>query len=108
MSPLELGLCLASVCSGSVSQLCMKAAALPGRPRRRLLHLGAAGGLQLVSFALVTLALRTLPISQLIPFAGGAYLLVPLGSRHLFGERLHARFWLGALLIVSGIVLTQL
>jgi drug/metabolite transporter (DMT)-like permease len=108
MSPLELGLCVASVFSGSASQLFMKAAARPGQPLRRLAHLGAAGCLQLVSFGLVVVALRTLPISQLIPFAGGAYLLVPLGGSYLFGERLHARFWAGALLLVAGIVLTQL
>lgn len=107
MSPLELGLCLASVFSGSASQLCMKSAAMPGKRLRRLRHLGAAGCLQLVSFGLVVLALRTLPISQLIPFAGAAYLLVPLASRQLFGEHLHARFWAGAGLIVAGIVLTQ-
>ncbi|SFF56052.1 hypothetical protein SAMN05518865_101519 [Duganella sp. CF458] len=107
MSPLELGLCLASVLSGSASQLCMKAATLPGPPLRRLTRLAAAGCLQLASFGLVVLALRTLPLSQLIPFAGAAYLLVPLASSRLFGERLHARFWAGALLIVLGIVCTQ-
>ncbi|MGW8394640.1 hypothetical protein [Pseudoduganella sp. HUAS MS19] len=107
MSPLELGLCLASVVSGSASQLCMKSAALPGQRLRRLAHLAGAGCLQLVSFGLVVLALRTLPLSQLIPFAGGAYLLVPLASRHLFGERLHPRFWAGALLIVAGVIFTQ-
>lgn len=108
MSPLELGLCLASVFSGSGSQLFMKAAAMPGQRWRRLAHLGMAGCLQLVSFGLVVVALRTLPISRLIPFAGGAYLLVPLGSSYLFGDRLHARFWAGTLCVVAGIILTQL
>lgn len=108
MSPTELGLCLASVFTGSGSQLFMKAAAMPGLRLRRLAQLGAAGCLQLLSFGLVVVALRTLPISQLIPFAGGAYLLVPLGGSFLFGERLHARFWWGALSLVAGIILTQL
>lgn len=108
MSTGELGLCLASLVCSSVSQLFMKGAALPGSSLRRLAHLGAAGSLQLLSIGLVVLALQTLPISQLVPFAAGAYLLVPLGSRQLFGERLHPRFWLGALLIFSGILCTQL
>ena len=107
MNPAELGLCLASVSCSSASQLFMKAAALPGKTRRRLTHLAAAGSLQLLSIGLVVMALKTLPISQLVPFAGAAYLLVPLGSRQLFGERLHARFWAGAALIVAGIILTQ-
>lgn len=108
MSPMEFGLCVASVLCGSASQLFMKAAALPGTPVRRLAHLGAACCLQLLAYGLAVVALRTLPISQMLPFAGGAYLLVPLGGSFLFGERLHARFWAGALMLVAGIVLTQL
>lgn len=108
MSPFEFGYCVASVVCASTSQLFMKAAALPGKPLRRLLHLGAACSLQLLAFGLAVVALRTLPISQMLPFAGGAYLLVPLAGSYLFGERLHARFWAGALLLVAGIVLTQL
>lgn len=107
MSPTELGLCLTSLVCSSVSQLFMKGAALPGSSLRRLARLGAAGSLQLLSMGLVVLALQTLPLSQLVPFAAGAYLLVPLGSRQLFGECLHRRFWVGALLIVSGILCTQ-
>ncbi|QNK01050.1 hypothetical protein [Dyella telluris] len=108
MSPTELGLCLSSLACSSVSQLFMKRAALPGKPLGRLACLGAAGGLQLLSIGLVVIALRTLAISQLVPFAAGAYLLVPIGSRKLFGEHLHPRFWVGALLIVSGILCTQI
>jgi len=107
MSPVELGLCLTSLVCSSVSQLFMKGAALPGRFQQRLVRLVAAGSLQLLSISLVMLALQTLPLSQLVPFAAGAYILVPLGSRQLFGECLHPRFWVGALLIVSGILVTQ-
>lgn len=107
MTSAELGLCLTSLVCSSVSQLFMKGAALPGSSFRRLVHLGAAGSLQLLSIGLVVLALQTLPISQLAPFAAGAYLLVPLGSRQLFGDRLYPHFWLGAFLIISGILCTQ-
>lgn len=107
MNSAELGLCLTSLVCSSVSQLFMKGAALPGSSFRRLAHLCAAGSLQLLSIGLVVLALQTLPVSQLAPFAAGAYLLVPLGSRQLFGDCLHPRFWLGALLIISGILCTQ-
>lgn len=106
MSPQELGLCLSALACSSVSQLFMKGAALPGAPMQRLVRLGVAAGLQLLSIGLAVLALQTLRLSQIVPFAAGAYLLVPLGSRHLFGDRLHPRFWVGAVFIVLGILCT--
>ena len=108
MSSAEIGLCITSLFCSSVSQLFMKGAALPGSSLKRFAHFGTAASLQLCSIGLVVLALQTLPITQLVPFAAGAYLLVPLGSWQLFGDRLHPRFWLGALLIISGILCTQL
>lgn len=106
MSPQELSLCLSALACSSISQLFMKGAALPSAPRQRLIRLGAAAGLQLVSVGLAVVALQTLRLSQVVPFAAGAYLLVPIGSRHLFGDRLHPRFWVGAIFIVLGILCT--
>lgn len=106
MSPAELGLCTAAIACSSVSQLFMKGAAMSDARAQRLLRLGVAGGLQLLSIGLAVLALQTLRLSQIVPFAAGTYLLVPLGSRHLFGERLVPLFWVGACFIIVGILLT--
>lgn len=56
---------------------------------------------------LAVVALRTMNLSQLVSFAAGAYVLVPLGSHFIFGDRLFPRFWVGALLIISGILCTN-
>lgn len=82
----------------------MKGAALPGWWVRRIVWLGLAGSLLLMSVGLAVMALKTLPLSKLLPFAAGAHLLVPLGSSCFFGDRLRSRFWLGVLLIISGIL----
>lgn len=109
MTSTELSLCLASLACSSSSQLLMKAAALAfNKHTQRLAWLSAAGLLQLVSIGFVVIALRTLPVSQLVPFAAGSYLIVPVASIRIFGEVLHRRFWLGASLIFSGILCTQL
>ena len=107
MSPLELVLCVSSLACSSASQLFMKSAVLCETWPRRLARLGVAGCLLLLSVCLAVIALRTLPLSQLLPFAAGAHMLVPLGSSYYFGERLRVRFWIGALLIVAGILCTQ-
>jgi drug/metabolite transporter (DMT)-like permease len=108
MSPTELGLCVSALTCSSVSQLFMKGSVISCARIQRLFRLGMAGILQLFSIGLAVLALRTLSLSQIVPFAAGAYLLVPLGSRHLYGERLDPSFWVGALFIFFGILLTQL
>jgi drug/metabolite transporter (DMT)-like permease len=106
MSPAELGICFSCLACSSVSQLFMKGAAISGGHMQRLIRLCAAGSLQLISIGLAVLALQTLRLSQIVPFAAGAYLLVPLGSYRLFGERLRPSFWLGTLLIIFGILCT--
>lgn len=106
MSPVELGLCVSAIACSSVSQLFMKGAAISDARTQRLLRLGAAGGLQLLSIGLAVLALQTLRLSQIVPFAAGTYLLVPLGGRYLFGERLLPLFWVGAGCIIVGIMFT--
>ncbi len=105
MTGSELGLCLSSVFCSSVSQLFIKSAStLQARQLKTFLLLGVGGTLQLSAVLLVVVALRTMQLTQLIPFAGLAYLLVPIGSYFVFNEKLIARFWLGALLIVIGVL----
>lgn len=106
MSGAELSLCLSAVLSSSVSQLLIKSATATRGRARSLMLLACAAALLCASVLLVVLALRSLPLSQLMPFAAGAYVLVPLGSRVVFLERLTPRFWLGAILIICGIIWT--
>ena len=93
---------MASVFTSSISQLFIKAATSRGRSLSSILLIGVGGCLQLGSILLVILALRTMRLSQLPPFAAMAYLLVPIGSHFVFKERLLPRFWVGAMLIVLG------
>lgn len=73
-----------------------------GALRRGFPLLTAGIALQLTSVILAILVLRSLQLSQLMPFAALAYVLVPLGAL-VFKERLTARFWSGAILIALGI-----
>lgn len=106
MNASEFGVCFSCLACSSISQLFMKGAAISSGPMQRLIRLGVAGGLQLLSISLAVVALQTLRLSQIVPFAAGAYLLVPLGSHKLFGECLRPSFWLGSLLIIFGILCT--
>jgi drug/metabolite transporter (DMT)-like permease len=100
----ELGFCLVSMICSSVSQLFMKGASTHAHFVKRLFYLSAAGSLQLLSIACAVIALQTLPLSKVVIFAAGAYLLVPMCSALLFGEHLNHRFWLGGLFIALGII----
>lgn len=104
MTLLELGLCLSSLMSSSTAQLFIKAAVFARSWWLRLIWFGLAGSLLLLSVVLAVIALRTLPLTQLVPFAAGAYFLVPLGCRCFFGESLNSRFWFGLSIIVSGVL----
>ncbi len=60
-------------------------------------------------YGLSTLAwvwiLQSVELSRAYPFMALAFLLVPAASYIVFGERLDARYALGILLIVGGVVL---
>jgi multidrug transporter EmrE-like cation transporter len=58
--------------------------------------------------AMVTwlVALTNFEVSKAYALLGVNYLLVPLAAIGLFGERLPARGWLGALLVCAGVFLT--
>jgi len=100
----EVTLCLAAVLSSSASQLCMKASSMAARALPRLVLVAAGVSCQLGAVLVAVLVLRTLTLPQLVAFAALAYILVPLGGRFAFGERLSASFWLGAGLIIGGIL----
>jgi len=56
-------------------------------------------------FVLWTLCLARLDLSYAYPIASGSILLVALLSVALLGESMSPRMWLGALLIVAGVLL---
>lgn len=51
--------------------------------------------------------LTRVPLSRAYPFSALGLVLVPLAANLLFGERLRPVFWLGAALIVAGILIIQ-
>ena len=96
-----------AVLSSSTSQLFIKAATTKKSVIRSIILLGISAALMLCSILLAVVVLRTLNLSQLISFAACAYVLVPLGGRIVFGERLLPRFWVGTTLIVVGIFIAN-
>ncbi len=104
MTTLELLLCCFAVMTSSAAQLCLKSVSSSnGSSARSVATLLVAFLFMGCSVLLVILALRSLPLSRLMTFAAGAYILVPLGSNLLFDEKLTVRFWTGACLIAVGV-----
>lgn len=58
-----------------------------------------------VSSVMWIIALRSINLSIAYPMVALSYILIFIGSYYLFDEPLSIRHWLGALLIVGGIVL---
>jgi drug/metabolite transporter (DMT)-like permease len=108
MMTTEIANCIIALVCSSASQLFMKGAAITSQRKQWILRIVIAIFLQIISVLLVLFALQVMTLSQVVPFAAGAYLLVPLGSRHFFRERLTSTFWNGSLFIIIGIVLTQM
>lgn len=52
--------------------------------------------------------LSRVPLSQALPWTAGSVILVPLLGILVFNESVRPLFWLGAGLVVCGIMLTQL
>ena len=52
--------------------------------------------------------LSRVPLSQAYPWVALGSIIVPLGARLLFGETVKPVFWLGAIMIAAGIVVTQI
>ena len=108
MTTTELLLCTCAVVASSTSQLCLKHAS------RRLRTIGSyyvlviAGMLMLFSIIIAIMVLRTIQLSQIMPFAAGAYVLVPVGGRIFLGEHFLPRFWAGVISIIFGMYLTTI
>ncbi|MEP3048367.1 MAG: hypothetical protein ABJO09_09360 [Hyphomicrobiales bacterium] len=50
--------------------------------------------------------LKQVPLSLAYPFAGLAFVIVPIGSYFVFGELLSVRYLVGCVVIILGIALT--
>lgn len=106
MTAFEFFLCILAVFSSSASQLFIKLASQHPLSTQGLLALSAGGLLMLFSMLVFVWILRSFQLSQVVPFAGGAYVLVPIGSSLFFKDQLRPRFWIGVTLILIGIYLT--
>lgn len=51
--------------------------------------------------------LSRVPLSQAYPWVGVGVVLVPLLAQFVHGEKVNLTFWIGALLVAVGIVVTQ-
>lgn len=100
----------------AVGQLLFKAAglAMQGLPLRdgllvlaRVPAFYAAIVLYALSTVLWVWLLSRVTLMQAYPWASAGVIIVPLLSAMIFGERVAATYWLGAALVVAGIVLTQ-
>jgi drug/metabolite transporter (DMT)-like permease len=100
----------------AVGQLLFKTAGLAIRglpPRDALLALAhvpafyAAIILYAASTFLWVWLLSRVTLMQAYPWVSAGVIIVPLLSAAIFGERVTSAYWLGAALIVAGIVITQ-
>lgn len=60
-------------------------------------------GLSMLSWLYV---LQYLHLGRAYAFTSSAFILIPLLSHYFFGERLNIQFFLGAGLIIAGVILT--
>lgn len=51
--------------------------------------------------------LSRVPLAQAYPWVAMGMVIVPLLGWYLFGERIGPLFWLGAVLVIAGIILVQ-
>ncbi len=68
----------------------------------------AAGALYAAATALWIWILSRIPLTQAYPWVAVGMIIVPLAGRYWFGERVGAFFWPGALLVMLGLILTQI
>ena len=108
---------LVFTCSLAGGQLLFKRAglAIHGMPLTsslgiliRLPALYAAGVLYGFATLLWIWILSRVPLTQAYPWVAIGMIIVPLAGRYWFEERVGAFFWPGALLVMLGLILTQI
>ncbi|MDR1243415.1 MAG: hypothetical protein LBM00_11655 [Deltaproteobacteria bacterium] len=104
----ELLLLLFLAVIGAVSQLCLKRAANTRRPGNVLDFMFspwvvAGVSLMLGNILALTVLMRRLPLTLVMPLTAMVYVFVPFGGKFFFHEKLKRSFWLGCIGIVLGI-----
>jgi len=94
---------------GAAAQLCLKRGANlrgSGHFLRSLFQPWVMAGAALMAANALAMVwvLRRLPLTLAIAITSLVYVLVPMGALLFFKEKLLPRFWFGALLIVTGII----
>ncbi|RUL73096.1 EamA family transporter [Dyella choica] len=103
---------LSVVFSLAVGQLLFKSTALAWATDKNFLSVRVMFRLvpSLIVYAIATLAwiwvLRTAPLKTVYPFMALAFVIVPIGSAYFFGERVTLQYWMGAALIMCGVIIT--
>ncbi|HEX3595837.1 MAG TPA: hypothetical protein VHU80_12080 [Polyangiaceae bacterium] len=110
MSSSALVFALITVALNGTAQLFLRKAALTGAiPTAPLTLLNSwfLGGLVAYAASVLTwlLVLRKVPLSVAAPFVALTYVLVPLGSRAVFDDRITSKMWVGMLLVALGVTL---
>lgn len=113
LNAVQIGVLLATAVLSASAQLCFKKGSGGGQGGGLLrildqpwLLLGII--LMVINVLAFTWVLRKVPLTAAMPFVAMVYVLVPLGARYFFSERLLPRFWIGVLFIGGGILLTAL
>lgn len=111
LSAFQICFLLVIAAVGALAQLCLKQGSMRSSGRRFAailtqpsMWLGIT--LMVVNVLAFTWILRKVPLTTAMPFAAIVYILVPVGARYFYAERLLPRFWLGVVLIGIGVILT--
>ena len=108
MSPLAIALATGTVLGMATGQILFKLAS--GRGGFMEIFLSPIFWIAIVLYGVVTLLwvllLREIDLSRAYPILAGTYVLVPIASMLLLGEKLGWSYGLGVALIIVGIVLT--
>jgi drug/metabolite transporter (DMT)-like permease len=106
MMSIETALALSSVICSTLGQINFKAATRRAFSYSALFCWCCGTACMLAAIVTATAALRTMPLSALVPFAALTYITVPAMAMLVFKERVKPRFWIGTSFIVGGVVLT--
>ena len=108
MSPLAIALAVGTVLGMAIGQILFKLAS--GRGGLMEIFLSTVFWVAIVLYGVVTLLwvllLREIDLSRAYPIMAATYVLVPIASMLLLGEKFGWSYVLGVALIVAGIILT--
>ena len=113
MKPADVALCLACVALGSTGQVLLRAASVAAQQSaasdyrswlsvQTMLALPTYGA----GLLLWMWVLTRVPLTQAFAFFGLSFFCVPLLANWIVGDPLSSRTWLGAVIIVAGILVT--